>query len=84
MEVIWTNVARIVQVPDSAIAEAMRAFYEDTHNLAEGAGAAALAGAIKEKELHASRRIGLILTGGNVDRELYETVLTGAFEEGER
>jgi len=84
MEFIWDNVARIIEVTDAEIAQAMLIYYQDTHNLAEGAGAAALAGAIKEKELHASRRIGLILTGGNVDRELYETVLTGAFEEGER
>ena len=58
MEVIWTNVARIVQVPDSAIAEAMRAFYEDTHNLAEGAGAAALAAALQEKDKLEDKRVG--------------------------
>ena len=78
MEVIWTNVARIVQVPDSAIAEAMRAFYEDTHNLAEGAGAAALAGALQEKNRLEDKRVGIVLTGGNVDRETYERVLSGA------
>jgi threonine dehydratase len=58
MEVIWTNVARILQVPDSAIAEAMRAFYEDTHNLAEGAGAAALAAALQEKDKLEDKRVG--------------------------
>jgi len=78
METIWDNVARIVEVPDAAIAEAMRAFYQDTHNLAEGAGAAGLAGALKEKEKLQGKRIGIVLTGGNVDRETYERVLAGS------
>ncbi|MGD0892630.1 MAG: threonine dehydratase [Terracidiphilus sp.] len=77
LEVIWENVARIVEVPDAAIAKAMRAFYEDTHNLAEGAGAAALAGALQEKDKLEDKRIGIILTGGNVDRPMYEKVLAG-------
>ena len=55
----------------------MRAYYQDTHNLAEGAGATALAGAIKEKNILQGKRIGMILTGGNVDREIYEDVLAG-------
>jgi threonine dehydratase len=78
MEVIWENVARIVEVSEDEIAAAMRALYEDTHNLAEGAGAASLAGALKEKGLHAAKRIGIILTGGNIDREAYAKVLAGA------
>jgi threonine dehydratase len=80
MEVIWENVARIIQVSDAAIAEAMRALYQDTHNLAEGAGAAALAGALEEKQQLQGERIGIVLTGGNVDREMYESVLAGTFE----
>jgi threonine dehydratase len=56
----------------------MRALYEDTHNLAEGAGAAALAGAIKEKHLHSGKRIGIVLTGGNIDRQTYAEVLAGS------
>lgn len=75
MEVIWENVARIVEVSDAEIAHAMRAYYQDTHNLAEGAGAAALAAALHEKESLAGRRIGIILTGGNVDWDLYRQVL---------
>lgn len=75
MEVIWENVARIVEVTDAEIASAMRNLYEDTHNVAEGAGAAALAGALKEKQLHHGKRIGIVLTGGNVDREAYQAVL---------
>jgi len=78
MEVIWENVTRIVEVTDEEIAHAMRSLYEDTHNLAEGAGAAALAGSLKEKDLHSGKRVGIILTGGNIDREAYAQVLTGA------
>jgi threonine dehydratase len=57
---------------------AMRALYEDTHNLAEGAGAAALAAAMKESAGLGGKRIGITLTGGNVDRETYAAVLNGA------
>jgi len=77
MEAIWTNVSRILEVSDSQIAEAMRIYYEDTHNAAEGAGAAALAGALTET--HRGNRIGIVLTGANVDREAYREVLAGTY-----
>jgi threonine dehydratase len=77
MEFIWDNVARIVEVSEAEIASAMRAYFQDTHNLTEGAGAAALAGAVKEKHLHGGKRIGIVLTGGNIDREAYAEVLAG-------
>jgi threonine dehydratase len=80
MEVIWENVARIVEVSDAEIAEAMRVYYQDTHNVAEGAGAAPLAAAIQEMHQNTEKRIGVVLTGGNVDMDLYEKVLAGAFE----
>ena len=76
MEAIWENVARIVQVSDDAIEEAMRIYYEDTHNVAEGAGAAALAGALMERQTP-QEHIGMVLTGGNVDRNVYSAVLAG-------
>jgi threonine dehydratase len=75
MDVIWANVARIVEVSDEEIEEAMRIYYEDTHNAAEGAGAAALAGALREQQKR--ERIGIVLTGGNVDREVFGRVLEG-------
>jgi len=77
MNVIWENVARVVEVGDDEIAAAMRAYYQDTHNLAEGAGAAPLAAALKEKHLNAGKRIGIVLTGGNLDLETYVEVLAG-------
>ena len=78
MEIIWNNAARIVEVSDAEIAQAMRIYYQDTHNLAEGAGAAALAAALKENAGRQGQRIGIILTGGNVDLETYQNVLAGA------
>ena len=75
MEVIWENVERIVEVSEQEIGAAMRAFYQDTHNLAEGAAAAALAATIKEKELNRGKRVGIILTGGNVDASVFARVL---------
>jgi threonine dehydratase len=77
MEIIWNNVERIVEVADSEIAEAMRIYFQDTHNVAEGAGAAPLAAALKEQTRNKGQRIGLVLTGGNVDLELYNKVLCG-------
>jgi threonine dehydratase len=77
MEAIWENVSRIIEVTDAEIADGMRALYEDTHNLAEGAGAAAFAAAMKEKHLLAGKQIGIILTGGNIDRQAYAEVLAG-------
>jgi threonine dehydratase len=77
MEIIWKNVARIIQVSDDQIEGAMRAIYQDTHNLAEGAAAAALAGAILEREENLGRLIGVVLTGGNVDADVFARVLAG-------
>jgi threonine dehydratase len=76
MEIIGKNVVRMIEVTDAEISQAMRAYYQDTHNLAEGAGAASLAGALKDRQNLAGKRIGLILTGGNVDAETYRNVLT--------
>ena len=67
--------ARIVAVSDAEIAGAMRAYYTDTHNLAEGAGAAALAALIQERETMQGKKVGVILSGGNVDRSVYATVI---------
>jgi len=78
MQIIWSNVSRFVEVSEAEIASAMRAYYSDTHNLTEGAAAAALAAALQEKASLNGRSIGLIVTGGNVDREVYAQVLEEA------
>lgn len=78
LEIILSNVDHIVSVSEAEIAAAMRAYYEDTHNIAEGAAATALAGVLKEHEALQGKRIGVVLTGGNVDREIFLEALTQA------
>ena len=68
---------RIVAVDEDEIAEAMRIYYRDTHNLAEGAGAAPLAALLKERDRMQGKNVGLILSGGNVDLPVYAGVLAG-------
>jgi threonine dehydratase len=77
IEIIRRGAARVVRVTEDEIAEAMRAYYTDTHNLAEGAGAAPLAALLKERARMQGKRIGLILSGGNIDREPFASVLAG-------
>ena len=71
LAVILKGAERIVPVSDPEIAAAMRAYYEDTHQLTEGAGAAALAALLQEHERMKGKRVGLILSGGNIDKALY-------------
>jgi threonine dehydratase len=60
-------------VTDDEVASAMRAYWTDTHNLAEGAGAAALAAALQEKKKLQGKRVGLILSGGNIDLDRFRS-----------
>lgn len=78
LKVIVKGADRIVQVSDAEIALAMRAYYEDAHQLTEGAGAAALAALMQERERMAGKTVGLILSGGNIDRPLYLRTLADA------
>lgn len=75
LEVICRGVARIVTVSEAEIRRAMRVLFEDTHNVAEGAGAAALAAALQERERLAGRRVAVIQSGGNLDRGLFAEIL---------
>jgi threonine dehydratase len=79
LEVIWQGVDRIVEVTDIDVAGAIRTIFECTHNVSEGAGAAALAGALQEKSRNVGRKIAVTLSGGNIDKELFASVLTGTF-----
>lgn len=71
LALIRRGASRIVTVTDAEIAAAIRAYWQDTHNLAEGAGAASLAALLQERERMRGRRIGLILSGGNIDLDLF-------------
>jgi threonine dehydratase len=75
LAIIRENVDHIVRVSDAEIRSAMRMYFSATHNTVEGAGAASLAAAVKEKELLKGSRIAVIVTGGNVDREVFAQVL---------
>jgi threonine dehydratase len=77
--IIVENVSRIVEVSDAEVADAMRRIFSMTHNVAEGAGAAAFAAAWRERETLAGQRIGLTLSGGNVDSDVFADVLAGKY-----
>jgi threonine dehydratase len=77
VEVINRWAERIVEVSEDEIRGAMRYYFTDTHNVAEGAGAAPLAALLMERDLMRGRRAGLVLSGGNVDRTVYARVLAG-------
>jgi threonine dehydratase len=78
MAIIWETVDEVVQVSETEVALAMQACFADTHNVAEGAGAAALAAALRQHESLRGLKVGLPLTGGNVDRELFAEALLKA------
>ena len=71
LDIIRKGAARIVQVSDDEIGAAIRVLWTDTHNLAEGAGAAALAAALQEKHKIRGKRAGLVLSGGNIDLDMF-------------
>ena len=81
LEIIMKGAARIVRVSEDEIAEAIRVLYADTHNLAEGAGAAALAALAKENNRLAGKRAAVILCGGNIDMPVFRQVLSGRTPE---
>jgi threonine dehydratase len=75
LAVVLQNVDHIVRVSEEEIREAMKIYFTDTHNVAEGAGASGLAAALKEKHWLQGKRVGLVITGGNVDHDVFARVL---------
>jgi threonine dehydratase len=75
--IMQAGMERLIEVTDDAIAEAIRVLYSDTHTLAEGAGAAAFAALIKEREKQRGKRVAVIVSGQNIDRPWMATVLNG-------
>ena len=75
--IIAKGAQRVVRVTEDEIAEAIRILYAATHNIAEGAGAASLAALLKERDAMRGRRVGLILSGGNIDTDVLARVLDG-------
>ena len=76
LEVIRRGAERVVEVSDDEVAEAIRVLFSDTHSTAEGAGAAALAGFIKNKSIH-EKHVAVVITGQNIDRPVMQEVLAG-------
>lgn len=79
LEIILEHAARIVTVSEMQIAQAVRNYFSDTHHVVEGAGAATLAALIKEKDRMSGKRVGIIASGGNIDSELFQTILGSTF-----
>ena len=77
LAIIRREVDDVIAVTDAQVADAMRALFADTHNVAEGAGAAALAGVLTQRERWLGKRVGIALTGGNVDTAVFARVLAG-------
>jgi len=77
VDYINKGAARIVAVSDEEVAEAMRIYYRNIHTIAEGAGAASLAALLQERDKMSGKRVGVILSGGNIDTDKYITTLTG-------
>jgi threonine dehydratase len=75
LDQIRTGIARVVEVTDDEIEAAMRAIYDDTHNVAEGAAASTVAALLSERDRIHGRSVGVVLTGGNVDRSAFARVL---------
>ena len=77
LEHMLHGVEHIVRVTDEQTEAAMRAYFSDTHNVAEGAAGAGLAAVLREGPAVAGKRIGVVFTGGNVDADKFAHVLAG-------
>jgi threonine dehydratase len=75
LDVIWRHVSRVVAVDDAEVAAAMAILFEDTHNVAEGAGAAGLAAILQEKERIRGKRVATVLSGANVDAGIFAEII---------
>ncbi|MFW5333299.1 threonine dehydratase [Hydrogenophaga sp. ZJX-1] len=75
LAVLMPHLERVVKVSDDEVAQAMRTLFADTHNVAEGAGAASFAAAWQERESLKGKIVGTTLCGGNVDSEVFSKVL---------
>ena len=76
LEVVLREAQDVISVTDDEVAQAMRVLFADTHNVAEGAGAAGIAAATQQRERWKGRTVGVVLTGGNVDTAVFSRVLT--------
>ena len=80
LDFLLANVERVVRVSEAEVAEGMKIMFTGTHNVVEGAGAAGLAAALKEKDSLRGKRVGVVATGANVDHDVFARVLQGKWE----
>jgi threonine dehydratase len=78
LAIVRRGAERVVRVSDDEVESAMRALFLDTHNTAEGGGAAPLAALLQEKEKMQGRKVAVVLSGGNVDSSVFATVLNAS------
>jgi threonine dehydratase len=78
LDIICRHVARIVTVTEAEMREAVRIIFSDTHTLAEGAGAAAFAAALQERDRLSGKKVAVVQSGGNIDRPLFAEILAGS------
>lgn len=78
LEIIQQQVSRVTDVSDEEVAQAMRDVFECTHTVAEGAGASAIAAIRKDSHLLQNKKVAAIITGGNVDRQVFQEVLANS------
>ena len=78
IETIRRGAARFVKVAEDEMAHAMRVYFDDTHHVAEGAGAAPLAALLQERARMAGKTVGVVLSGGNIERARFSQVLAGS------
>jgi len=74
--IVCQYASRVITVSEDEIRAAIRLYYTATHNLVEGAGAAALAALMQEHTAMAGRTVGVVLSGGNIDRALYQEIIS--------
>ena len=77
LTILKRGATRVLELSEDDIAEAVRAYFQDTHNVAEGAGAAPLAGLMQERVRMTGKRVAVILSGGNIDASVYRRILAG-------
>jgi threonine dehydratase len=77
IETICRGAARVLTVSEDAIAEAVRTYFDATHQVAEGAGAAPLAALIQDPQRNKYKNIGVVMTGGNIERARLLAILGG-------
>jgi threonine dehydratase len=77
LEIVLREADDVIAVTDDEVAAAMQLLFKATHNVAEGAGAASLAGALQQRQKWLGKTVGTTLCGGNVDTDVFVKVLSG-------